>query len=472
MDVLPAAYIGGIWQAGQDAITVTDSAHGGMVGELTMSTPEQASAAAEAAHAAFPAWAATPIDERRDLLECLTDGLESRSQQIAETAAAEVGSIMPFSLRVQAGLPVRVLRATLAAIDEVSHEEVIGTSRVHGLPVGVVGAITPWNYPLYQMMGKLAPALAAGCTVVVKPPQQAPLTAYVLIEELEKAGFPAGVVNVVQGRGAVVGEVISRHPLVDMVSFTGSTGAGARIAEVAAGTVKKTAMELGGKSANLILADADLDVAIVGAVKYFLMNNGQTCAALTRLVVPVSLKSEIEERLVAEVSAQLMGDPRADGTNVGPLVSAAQRRSVESYIQQGLDGEGRLLIGGLDLPEELQGGHYVRPTVFTDVDVKAIIAQEEIFGPVLVVHAVDDEDAAVRVANDSPYGLAGGVWSADTEHAAAVARRIRTGQVSINGASFNEAAPFGGFKQSGYGRELGRHGLHEYIAPQSLQFPS
>ena len=472
MDVRPAAYIDGTWQAGEETVTVTDSAHGGVVGEITLGTTEQASAAVDAAHAAFPAWAATPLSERREILERLTAGLESRSQQIAETAAAEVGSIMTFAERVQAGLPVRVLRGTLDAIDEVEHEEHIGTSRVRGLPVGVVAAITPWNYPLYQVMGKLAPALAAGCTVVVKPPQQAPLTAYDLVEELEKAGVPGGVVNVVQGRGPVVGEAFSGHPLVDMVSFTGSTGAGARIAEVAARTVKKTALELGGKSANVFLDDADLDLAVPGAVRYFLMNNGQTCAALTRLVVPRSIKAEVEERLVAEVSAQVLGDPRAESTTVGPMVSAAQRRTVESYIQRGLSGEGRLLVGGLDLPEELQGGHYVLPTVFTDVAAKATIAQEEIFGPVLIVHAVEDDDEAVRVANDSPYGLSGGVWSQDTDRAVAVARRIRTGQVSINGASFNEAAPFGGFKQSGYGRELGRHGLREYLAPQSLQFPS
>jgi len=472
MDIRPAAYINGAWHAGEEKTTVTDSANGAVVGELTLATVEQASAAVESAHEAFPAWASTSLDERREILERLTAGLESRSKQIAETAAAEVGSIMPFSLRVQAGLPVRVLRATLDAMDEIDHEELIGTSRVRGLPVGVVAAITPWNYPLYQVMGKLAPALAAGCTVVIKPPQQAPLTAYDLVEELEKAGVPHGVVNVVQGRGQVVGETFSGHPLVDMVSFTGSTGAGSRIAEVAAKTVKKVALELGGKSANIILEDSDLEAAIPGAVKYFLMNNGQTCAALTRLIVPRSMKAEVEERIVAEVNAQTVGDPRDESTAVGPLVSAGQLRPIEGYIQEGPDGEGRVLVGGLDLPDELQGGHYVLPTVFTDVDPKASIAQEEIFGPVLVVHVVDDEDEAVRVANDSPYGLSGGVWSTDTDHAIAVARRIRTGQVAINGASFNEAAPFGGFKQSGYGRELGRHGLHEYLGPQSLQFPS
>ena len=470
MDVRPSTYVRGGWQMGEERVTVTDSANGSVVGELTLGTAEHASAAVQAAHEAFPSWSATPVADRKELLQQLTDGLEARAPQIADTASAEVGSITSFSLRVQAGLPVRVLRGTIDAMDEIEHEEVIGSSRVKGLPVGVAAAITPWNYPLYQIMGKLAPALAAGCTVVVKPPQQAPLTAYDLVEELEKAGFPAGVVNVVQGRGPVVGETFAGHPLVDIVSFTGSTGAGSRIAEVAARTVKKVALELGGKSANILAEDADLDQAIPGAVKYFLMNNGQTCAAMTRLVVLRSMLPEVEERLVDEVAKQVVGDPRDAATTVGPMVSAAQRRTVESYIQKGIDGEGRLIVGGLDLPDELQGGHYVLPTVFTDVDPKATIAQEEIFGPVLVVHAVDDEDEAVRVANDSPYGLSGGVWSVDTDHAVAIARRIRTGQVAINGASFNAAAPFGGFKQSGYGRELGRHGLAEYLGPQSLQF--
>lgn len=472
MDLRPAAYIDGAWHPGDETVTVTDSADGSVVGEITLGSAEQASAAVEAAHRAFPSWSSTTLDERRNMLEALTDGLHARSQQIADVTAAEVGSIMPFALRVQAGLPVNVLRATIDAMDEVEHEERIGTSRVRGLPIGVAAAVTPWNYPLYQVMGKVAPALAAGCTVVIKPPQQAPLTAYDLVEEVEKAGFPRGVVNVVQGRGPVVGESLADHPLVDMVSFTGSTGAGSRIAQVAARTVKKVALELGGKSANVLLDDADLDKAIPGVVRYFVVNNGQTCAALTRLVVPRSLKAEVEERLVAEVAAQVVGDPRDERTTVGPMVSAAQRRTVESYIRRGLDGEGRLLAGGLDLPDELQGGHYVLPTVFTDVDPKATIAQEEIFGPVLVIHVVDDDDEAVRVANDSPYGLSGGIWSADTDRAVAVARRIRTGQISVNGASFNAAAPFGGFKQSGYGRELGRHGLHEYLAPQSIQFPS
>jgi acyl-CoA reductase-like NAD-dependent aldehyde dehydrogenase len=471
MSIRPAAYIRGSWHQGEEVVTVTDSANGSPLAEISLGTTEQASAAVEAAHDAFPAWAATPLAERKAILQRLTDGLEARSEQIAQTAAGEVGSVMPFSLRVQAGLPVRVLRSTIEVMDDIEREEEIGTSRVLGLPVGVVAAITPWNYPLYQLMGKLAPALAAGCTVVIKPPQLAPLTAYDLVEELEKAGVPRGVVNVVQGRGPVVGEVLSGHPLVDMVSFTGSTGAGSSIAQVAAVSVKKVALELGGKSANVFLEDTDLDRAVPGAVRYFLMNNGQTCAALTRLIVPRSLKNEVEERLVAAVEAQVVGDPRDDSSTVGPMVSASQRRTVEGYIRKGLDGDGRLLVGGLDLPQELQGGHYVLPTVFTDVDPKATIAQEEIFGPVLVVHAVDDEDEAVRVANDSPYGLSGGVWSADTERAAAVARRMRTGQVSINGASFNAAAPFGGFKQSGYGRELGKHGLAEYLGPQSLQFP-
>ncbi|WP_249353587.1 aldehyde dehydrogenase family protein [Rhodococcus sp. USK13] len=470
MDPRPAAYIDGSWHAGEDTVTVTDSADGGDVARVGLASIEQADAAVHAAHRAFHDWSSSSLDERRAIIERLANGLESRSASIASTTAAEVGSVISFAERVQAGLPVRVLRSTLDVIDEVDHEETLGTSRVRGLPVGVVAAITPWNYPLYQAMGKIAPALAAGCTVVLKPPQLAPLTTYDLVEELEKAGLPPGVVNVVQGRGTTVGEHLCDHPLIDMVSFTGSTGAGATIAATAARTVKKVALELGGKSANIVLDDADLDLAIPNAARYFLMNNGQTCAALTRLIVPRSMRGEVEDRLAAEVAAQVVGDPRDPGSTVGPLVSAQQRRSVEKFISLGIEGEGRLLVGGLhrgDLPDE---GHYVRPTVFTDVDPAATIAQEEIFGPVLVIHTVESEDEAIAVANNSRYGLSGGVWSRDRDRATAVARRLRTGQVSINGASFNAAAPFGGFKQSGYGRELGRHGLHEYLAPQAVQF--
>ncbi|MXP20014.1 aldehyde dehydrogenase family protein [Gordonia sp. HNM0687] len=470
VDLRPAAYIDGTWHHGDDTTTVTDSATGAPVGSIEMASQQQAVAAVQAAELAFEQWSQTPLSERRSILEKLTAGLRARSGDIATTTAAEVGSVMSFAERVQAGLPVRVLDSTLDVIDEVDREEVIGTSRVLGRPVGVVAAITPWNYPLYQAMGKIAPALAAGCTVVLKPPQLAPLTAYDLVDELEKAGLPPGVLNVVQGSGRALGEVLCDHPSVDMVSFTGSTGAGSTIAATAARTVKKVALELGGKSANVLLDDADLDKAIPSAVRYFLMNNGQTCAALTRLVVPRRLKAEVEERIVAEVGTQVVGDPRDPAATVGPMVSDAQRRSVEGYISRGISGEGRLLVGGLDVPEHLAGGHYVMPTVFGDVDPSAVIAQEEIFGPVLVIHTVDDDDAAVAVANDSPYGLSGGVWSRDRDRAVSVARRLRTGQVAINGASFNAAAPFGGFKQSGYGRELGRHGLHEYLGPQSLQF--
>ncbi|AWH93073.1 aldehyde dehydrogenase family protein [Dietzia lutea] len=469
METRPSAYIAGRWRSGVDSVDVHDSVDGSVIASVGMSGADDVDDAVRAARAAFAGWSATSVEERLAMLSALADGLSERAGDIAVSSAREVGSILAFGERVQAGLPVAVLRTTIEAMRSVG-EERIGNSRVRGLPIGVVAAITPWNYPLYQVVAKLAPALAAGCTAVIKPPQQAPLTAYILVEELERAGVPAGVVNVVQGRGSVVGEALSSHPDVDFVSFTGSTGAGATIAQNAARNVTKVALELGGKSATIVTEDADLDLVIPAAVNGYLVNNGQTCAAMTRLVVPRRLLGEIEDRLVAATAERVVGDPRQSDTSVGPMVSAAQCRSVLDYIRDGMNSS-RLLLGGTDRPAELTGGHFVMPTIFSEVDPDARIAQEEIFGPVLVIHAVEGEDEAVAVANNSQYGLSGSVWTSDPEHGARLARRMRTGQVAVNGGAFNPAAPFGGFKQSGYGRELGRYGINEYLEPQSVQMP-
>lgn len=469
MEIRPSAYVAGQWRAAGETIAVTDSLDESLVATVAMASVADAEDAIHSARSAFDSWSATDVDDRLQMLTDLADGLAARAADIAALCAREVGSTLAFGERAQAGLPVAVLRTTIEAMRSVG-EERIGNSLIQGLPVGVVAAITPWNYPLYQIVAKLAPALAVGCTAVVKPPQQAPMTSYILVEELEKAGVPAGVVNVVQGRGAVVGEVLSSHPGVDLVSFTGSTGAGARIAESAARSVKKVALELGGKSATIVTDDADLDLVVPAAVNGFVVNNGQTCAALTRLIVPRRRLREIEERLVAATSQRRVGDPKEAGTAIGPLVSAAQRESVLDYIREGCANH-RLLVGGIDRPADLPHGHFVAPTIFSDVDPGARLAQEEIFGPVLVIHAVDSEDEAVSVANNSPYGLSGAVWAADLQRGVALARRIRTGQVSVNGGAFNPAAPFGGFKQSGYGRELGRYGINEYLELQSVQLP-
>ena len=355
-------------------------------------------------------------------------------------------------------------------MEEVAWEEEIGNSRVLREPVGVLGAITPWNYPLNQIAAKVAPALAAGCTVVLKPSEVVPLNAFILAEVIEAAGLPAGVFNLVTGTGPVVGEAIAGHPGVDMVSFTGSTRAGRRVSELASATVKPVAIELGGKSPNVILDDADLAKAVPDGVAKCYLNSGQTCSALTRMLVPRAKLAEAEE-IAAKTAAEAFtpGDPFEESTRLGPLVSDVQRERVRGYIEKGEAEGAKLVTGGAAPPEGLERGYFVRPTVFSEVTPEMTIAQEEIFGPVLSIQPYEDEEDAVRIANDTVYGLAGGVWSADQERAIAVARRIRTGQIEINGGAFNPLAPFGGYKQSGHGRENGRYAIEELLQVKSLQ---
>src|SRR5207237_3231225 len=352
---------------------------------------------------------------------------------------------------------------------EFKFEEQIGNSGVAREPVGVVGCITPWNYPLHQIVAKLAPALAAGCTVVLKPSEVAPLNAFILAEIIDEVGLPAGVFNLVSGTGPVVGEAIAGHPDIDMVSFTGSTRAGKRVSELAPQSVKAVALELGGKSPNVILDDANLEQAVTDGVGKAFLNSGQTCSALTRMLVPRSRLKEAEEIAVKAAETYTPGDPFDADTRLGPLVSDVQRKRVRGYIEKGVDEGAKLLTGGAEAPDGLEKGYFVRPTVFSEVRNDMTIAQEEIFGPVLSVIPYDDEDDAVRIANDTIYGLSGGVWSGDPEHAVKVAKRIRTGQISINGGQFNPLAPFGGYKQSGHGRELGKFGLEEFLTVKALQ---
>jgi acyl-CoA reductase-like NAD-dependent aldehyde dehydrogenase len=336
-------------------------------------------------------------------------------------------------------------------------------------PVGVVGAITPWNYPLHQVAAKVAPALAAGCTVVLKPSEVAPLSAFILAEVIDRAGVPAGVFNLVTGAGQVAGEALAGHRGVDMVSFTGSTRAGRRVSELATASVKRVALELGGKSPNVILDDADLAHAVRDGVAKAFINSGQTCSALTRMIVPRGRLAEVERLAVEAAASYTPGDPLTPGTRLGPLAGAAQRERVRGYIRAGIDSGAKLLCGGPEAPDGLERGYFVRPTVFSDVDPGSVIAQEEIFGPVLSIIAYDTESEAVEIANDTVYGLAAAVWSGDQERALVVARQLRAGQVEVNGGSFNPLAPFGGYKQSGNGRELGRFGLEEFLEVKSLQ---
>jgi len=422
-----------------------------------------------AARGAFPAWSATPVAERAALLTAVSEALGARMDALGELITHEVGMPLVLSRLVQVGLPMASFGSMAQVTADFTWEQTVGNSLIVREPIGVVGAITPWNYPLHQIAAKVAPALAAGCTVVLKPSEVAPLNAFVLAEIFEEVGVPAGVFNLVTGFGPVVGEAIAAHPDVDMVSFTGSTRAGKRVSEVASATVKRVALELGGKSANVILGDADLAQAVPDGVGKCYFNSGQTCSALTRMLVPRDRLDEVEALARTTAESFVAGDPFDSETRLGPLVSAVQRDRVRNYIDKGVGEGATLLTGGVEAPDGLDKGFFVRPTVFTSVTRDMAIARDEIFGPVLVIIPYDSEDEAVEIANDTDYGLAGGVWSGDPERAKAVARRLRTGQVEVNGGGFNPMAPFGGYKQSGNGREFGSFGLEEFLEVKAMQ---
>ncbi|QYX81181.1 aldehyde dehydrogenase family protein [Streptomyces akebiae] len=455
-------YIGGTWRpaAGTDTIEVVNPADEQVIDRVPAGTAEDVDAAVGAARAALPGWAATPPAERGAIIGALRDALAARREEIAETVTAELGAPLPLSQRVHADLPVTVAGSYAELAAEHAFEERVGNSTVHHEPIGVVGAITPWNYPLHQIVAKVAPALAAGCTVVLKPAEDTPLTAQLFAEAVHEAGVPAGVFNLVTGLGPVAGQALAEHDGVDLVSFTGSTAVGRRIAATAGAAVKKVALELGGKSANVILPSADLAKAVSVGVANVMSNSGQTCSAWTRMLVHTSQYDEAVE-LAAQAAAKY-------GDRIGPLVNAKQQARVRGYIEKGVAEGARLIAGGPESPREQ--GYFVSPTVFADVTPEMTIAQEEIFGPVLSILRYEDEADALRIANGTVYGLAGAVWAGDESEAVAFARRMDTGQVDINGGRFNPRAPFGGYKQSGVGRELGAHGLAEYLQTKSLQF--
>jgi aldehyde dehydrogenase (NAD+) len=471
LQVREKIFIGGEWveSTGPEAIEVINPTSEEVMGRIPAGTAADVERAVGAARAAFEPWSQTSREERSGYLAAIAAGLGERSAEIAATITQELGMPLKLSQLIQAGLPIGQFAAMPGLIEEVAWEEEIGNSRVLREPVGVLGAITPWNYPLNQIAAKVAPALAAGCTVVLKPSEVVPLNAFILAEVIEAAGLPAGVFNLITGTGPVVGEAIAAHPGVDMVSFTGSTRAGRRVSELASATVKPVAMELGGKSPNVILDDADLARAVPDGVGKCFLNSGQTCSALTRMLVPRQLLAAAEELASETAQSFTPGDPFEESSRLGPLVSERQRERVRGYIAKGIEEGAKLLTGGAEPPEGLDRGYFVRPTVFSEVGAEMTIAQEEIFGPVLVIQPYDGEEDAVQIANHTVYGLAGGVWSADPERAIALARRIRTGQVEINGGAFNPLAPFGGYKQSGHGRENGRLAIEELLQVKSLQ---
>ncbi|NBR92863.1 MAG: aldehyde dehydrogenase family protein [Actinobacteria bacterium] len=435
MKAYDKVYINGKWVAAssQDSIQVFDSTDESVMATIPAGTAKDVDAAAKAAHAAFEAWAALDKQERAKYMSRVGDGLAARMDEIATAISRETGMSKMLSQLVQVGLPINSFKQASAIAESYVYEKEVGSSLVVREPIGVVGCITPWNYPLHQIAAKVAFAMAAGCTVVLKPSEVAPLDAFMLAEIIDEVGLPM---------------------------------------QVGAESVKRVALELGGKSANIIGDDLDAETfgkAVKSGVGKAFLNSGQTCSALTRMLVPKSRLAEAEEHAAAAASAMKPVDPFTEGMNLGPLASAAQRDRVNGYIQKGIDEGAKLLVGGVGVPEGVTKGYYVKPTVFSGVTENMTIAREEIFGPVLSIMAYNDIDDAVRIANATDYGLAGGVWMADKEKATAVARRMRTGQVEINGGAFNPNAPFGGYKQSGNGREYGEYGFEEFLEIKSLQ---
>jgi aldehyde dehydrogenase (NAD+) len=462
-------FINGIWvpSTGTGVLEVVNPATEQVVVTIPDGTPEDVDAAAQAAAGAFPAWSRTTVEERVEFLHRLAELTEKRSDEITRAVVSEIGQPYAAAVQQQGTFAVTDLQSVAKSLTEIVWEERVEHTVVAREPAGVVGAITPWNGPMRMVCIKAGAAMAAGCTVVLKGTEVAPLSSFIFAEMVEEAGLPPGVFNLVSGTGPVVGEAIVTHPLVDMVSLTGSVRAGRRVMELAAQGVKKVALELGGKSANIILEGADLQKAIEVGMEDAFRNSGQVCGGLSRILVPRSRLAEAEKIAVRKAESYVLGDPYDPATTLGPVANANQRQRIRDYIQSGLDEGVRLLTGGADAPEGLDKGFFVKPTVFSG-DNTSRIAREEIFGPVVVIIPFDDEEDALRIANDTQYGLAGAVWAEDDAHARAVADRLRAGRIRINGSAINPRAPHGGFKLSGIGREFGRYGIEEYLEYKSI----
>ena len=466
-------YINGSWTAssGESALLVENPTSEEIIGSVPDGTIQDTDLAVKAAKNAFDSWSKSPIQERIKILNALSESFKERSEELAEIITCEVGTPIEYSRIAMVGTPRVVSKSYAKLLDSYEWEEEIRNSIIVKEPIGVCAFITPWNFPLHQIIGKVAPAIAAGCTMILKPSREAPINAFILADMLHEIGLPDGVFNLVSGRGSTVGSRLSSHPDVDMISFTGSTSAGIAVTEDAARTVKRVTLELGGKSANVVLEDADVIRAAKSSISACFANSGQTCSALTRLIVPESKISEMIPVIAERVSKYKIGNPMDPSTRCGPMVSASQKESVLEFIRAGIEEGATLVAGGPEDVGEIEKGHFVRPTVFKDVKPSMRIWKEEIFGPVLCIVSYKDEDEALELANDTEYGLSGGVWSSDPDRALQFARKMRTGQVSINGGPFNVSAPFGGYKKSGNGRELGVYGLEEFLEIKSIQRP-
>ena len=464
-------YINGKWvqPMGTGSIDVINPATEEIIGKIPVGSADDVDKAASAARIAFDSWAKSSIEERINILNALSNALKEKGESIAQTITAEVGTPIGYSRVAMVGTPRVVSRSYAKILENFDWEEKVRNSIICKEPIGVCAFITPWNFPLHQIIGKVAPAIAAGCTMILKPSKEAPLSAFILADILHEIGLPPGVFNLVSGHGSEIGNYMSSHPEVDMVSFTGSTGAGVAVSEAAATTVKRVTLELGGKSANVALDDADPILVAKKAIGACHQNSGQTCSALTRLIIPESMSDEVYEIIAKKNNSYTVGDPLEENTRCGPMVSLRQQKSVSTYIQSGISEGATLVSGGLGMPEGISKGYYVKPTIFANVSPDMKIWKEEIFGPVLVITTYKSEEEALTLANDSIYGLSGGVWSKDEERAIKFAKEMRTGQVSVNGGTFNVSAPFGGYKLSGNGRELGTHGLNEFLEIKSIQ---
>ncbi|MCJ2180937.1 aldehyde dehydrogenase family protein [Novosphingobium album (ex Hu et al. 2023)] len=467
---LSRIFMAGQWvepKAGQ-SVPVIDPATETCIAEVSLGGAADVDAAVAAARAAFPDWAATPVRERAALLTKLRGLILDRAELFAQAITAEMGSAISFARAAQVPFAAEHIRVAAENALEYEFLEIRGTTAIAREPIGVAALITPWNWPLYQITAKAAPALAAGCTVVLKPSELSPLSALLFAEAVADAGFPAGVFNLVMGSGADVGDAMARHPDVDMVSITGSTRAGILVSKAAADTVKRVALELGGKSPNVILPDADLERAVPPGVASAMRNVGQSCSAPTRMIVSRDKLADVERIAARTVATFVVGDTRDDATTHGPIANQAQFERVQRMIGIGIAEGAKLVCGGPGRPDGLDSGLFARPTVFSEVDTAMAIAQEEIFGPVLTIIPYDSIDEAVRIANDTVYGLGAHVQGTDLEQVRAVAACIRSGQVHLNYPAWDPQAPFGGYKQSGNGREYGVEGMEEFLETKAI----